>query len=168
MPVLRYFVFVGGALLALLLVTNAVLPEPPLHDDLVASSNEMPVIRIHSNRKLPQPIVFDTNAPMFRQTAVASAAAPALVAAAVPSTTTAKVTAKPHMREAFAQAPRDEKVNDPKLNEMAQATLPAPKIYPVRRAPRHRAIARSHAPRRLMQVAQQPHFGFGWFDNNTW
>lgn len=167
MPVLRYFVFVGGALLALLLVTNAVLPAPPLHDDMVASSNEMPVIRIHSNKKSPQPIVFDTNAPMFRQTAVASAAPPAPVATAIPGAAMAKVAAKTHVREAFAQAPRDEKVNDPKLNEMAQATLPAPKIYPVRRA-RHRAIARSRAPRRLIQVAQQPHFGFGWFDNHTW
>src|SRR3954467_6498247 len=49
MPVLRYFVFVGGALLALLLVCNAVLPQAPLPETL-KSVSDMPSVRIKSER----------------------------------------------------------------------------------------------------------------------
>ena len=38
MPVLRYFLYVGGALLALLLVFNAVIPASPVDQQNVASA----------------------------------------------------------------------------------------------------------------------------------
>jgi hypothetical protein len=54
MPLLRYFTYVGGALLALLIVASYVIPDtptPPAHD---ASK---PVIRIASNRVVGPPRV---------------------------------------------------------------------------------------------------------------
>jgi len=61
MPLARYFMYVGGVLLALLLVVNAYLPAPPPIAE--RADAEVPVIRIHSERKWPQPVVFDTSHP---------------------------------------------------------------------------------------------------------
>src|SRR5436305_11504019 len=58
MPVARYFGFVGGVLLALLLVLNAFLPAPP--DAGVDRSVDKSTIRIRSDHKWPEPIVLDT------------------------------------------------------------------------------------------------------------
>ena len=71
MPLLRYFTYVGGGLLALLIVASYVLPEtpmPPAHD---ASK---PVIRIASNRVVGPPRVdIDTSvqAPVIPKPAAA-------------------------------------------------------------------------------------------------
>ena len=53
MPLARYFFFVGGVLLALLFMANAWLPELPATDS-VAAVADIPVIRIHSDRKWPE------------------------------------------------------------------------------------------------------------------
>ena len=63
MPLARYFFYVGGVLLALLFVLDAYLPKPPVAD--TANAN-LPVIRIHSERKWPERIVFDTSLPYDR------------------------------------------------------------------------------------------------------
>jgi hypothetical protein len=57
MPLLRYFTYVGGALMALLLVASYVLPEPPTvpHYDVAR-----PVIRITSDRVGPPRVDLDT------------------------------------------------------------------------------------------------------------
>ena len=60
MPLLRYFLFVGGSLLALLFVVNAAYPTVPLPDTLTSAA-DLPPIRIHSERKLPDRVVFDTS-----------------------------------------------------------------------------------------------------------
>ncbi|MGH6737474.1 MAG: hypothetical protein ACREDY_00295, partial [Bradyrhizobium sp.] len=60
MPLLRYFLFVGGSLLALLFVVNAAYPVAPLPAALTSAS-DLPPIRIHSERKLPERVVFDTS-----------------------------------------------------------------------------------------------------------
>src|SRR5216684_6275492 len=64
MPVLRYFIYVGGVLLALLFVADAYAPPQPAAaraDTVVATEN--PTLRIRSDRKWPQAIVFDTSQP---------------------------------------------------------------------------------------------------------
>jgi hypothetical protein len=48
MPLARYFFSVGGVLLALLLIADANLPKLPLTD---RANPDLPVIRIHSDRK---------------------------------------------------------------------------------------------------------------------
>jgi hypothetical protein len=58
MPVIRYFVFVGGVLVALLFAIDRYLPMPP--ETGHASDPDKTIIRIRSARSLPEKIVFDT------------------------------------------------------------------------------------------------------------
>src|SRR6267142_3656503 len=60
MPLARYFLYVGGALLALLFFVDVYLPKFPVAAKATANS---PVIRILSDRKWPQRIVYDTSLP---------------------------------------------------------------------------------------------------------
>src|SRR5882757_10034640 len=100
MPLLRYFVFVGGALLALLFFCDAVLPQVPLPVNLVSGSDR-PAIRIRSDRKWPERVVFDTTIPSIAPVTVAAAQA-----APVPPAI-AEASAKARVREAFAQIPSE-------------------------------------------------------------
>jgi hypothetical protein len=148
MPLVRYFFFVGGALLALLFISNAYLPKPP---DVATADADLPVIRIHSDRKWPERVVFDTSRPTIvpLQTANAGAGVPA-------AATAADLAAKARLREAFAQL-------QPPAQTQAQAPVPAkpePKLQQ-----KHNVAKRRAAPP-VMLVAQQPQFGF--FGNNTW
>ena len=61
MPLLKFFVFVGSALVLLLLAMNWLLPDPRAGP--VYSSTEKPVIRISSIETLPERVVFDTSMP---------------------------------------------------------------------------------------------------------
>jgi hypothetical protein len=162
MLVLRYFGYVGGSLLALLLVCNAVFTKPAL-PEVLSSNPEQPAIRIHSDKKWPERVVFDTS-----MTPVA-AAAPATVAQAAtpvsPKAEAPSVTAKARVREAFAQFTPAEPKHDAKADLKAQAQLqsqpPAP-AQPKRKVAR---VAKVHVGRPLVLASQQPRFG--WFDN-TW
>jgi hypothetical protein len=61
MPLGRYFVFIGGALLALLLLADWYIP------DLSAAPGragvDKSIIRIHTTHRWPEAIVFDTSVP---------------------------------------------------------------------------------------------------------
>ena len=61
MPIIRYFVFVGSVLVALLFAIDRYLPMPP--ETGHASDPDKTIIRIHSARSLPEKIVFDTRTP---------------------------------------------------------------------------------------------------------
>jgi hypothetical protein len=61
MPILRYIVWIGTSLLALLFVANWFLPEPP--QQAVHRAIAMPVIRIASVQQPPEAVVIDTNQP---------------------------------------------------------------------------------------------------------
>jgi hypothetical protein len=101
------------------------------------------MIRIHTDRKWPERVVFDTSAPTIVPATVAAAPPPTPAPAAVADAGT-KVPA----RDAFAQlAPSDLKKVNPK---------PQPK----------RKIARRHVAPPPMQVAQRPQFGL--FAINLW
>jgi len=144
MPLARYFVFVGGVLLALLFLINEMLPQFPEAERAEASANKS-TIRIHSDRKWPERVVFDTSVPTIVpvQTAMAEASVPVLA-----PTTVADVSAKPRSLEAFAQL----KPSEPKKPDLK---------------PQHkRKVAKTHAAPRMILVAQQPRYGF--FDNGNW
>jgi len=164
MPVLRYFLFVGGALLALLLVINALLPEVPATDS-VASSADPPVIRIHSDRKWPERVVFDTSQPTIAPVTVAKAndpvAAPSVTVAS-PAVTLASPKAR--VREAFAQLPLTEQI--PPVDARKLVIKPQPKRKLAKARPVQPPMPPAWAWQQpTMRVAQQPHFGlFG----NTW
>ncbi len=61
MPLRSYALSVGGALLALLFAADALLPRPSTTG--IVSGAERPTIRIYSQRKGPEAIVFDTSQP---------------------------------------------------------------------------------------------------------
>jgi hypothetical protein len=144
MPLMRYFVFVGGALLALLLIVNAFSPGLPVTGATrsTTATTDRSVIRIHSDRKWPERVVFDTSRP----TTVAAAPAPAPVVADV-APAPPKVAALPiknEVREAFAQT------------------------NPVHAEPKRKrkSVARNYNGPQRIRVAQQPP-GF-FFGNNLW
>ncbi len=62
MPVVRYVIFTGGALLALLLLADWYLPRPPLH--AAGADAAHPLIRIHSENKWPAAVNIDTTMPI--------------------------------------------------------------------------------------------------------
>jgi hypothetical protein len=149
MPVARYFLFVGGVLLALLFAVDALLPQ-----EVAVASNGAPAIdkttvRIRSAQKLPERVVYDTSLPTIVPP-IANVVAAAMAPARAP-----ELSAQARVRDTFAQfVPADAR----------KAEQP--------QAPRKRRVAKTHPsqqpPVRLAQ--QQPRFGFfggpSW--NNTW
>ena len=52
-PLRRYFLCVGGALLTLLFAADALMPRPPANEN-IGSGPKLPRILIHSERKGPE------------------------------------------------------------------------------------------------------------------
>lgn len=142
MPLMRYFLVVGGVLLALLFVSDAYAPKSPVVSRAdTAAAVENPTQRIRSDRKWPERVVFDTSLP----TIIPALTAKTEVSVPAPPTV-ADVSAKLRVLDSFAQS-TDQKKPEPKLQ-------------------RKRKIARSRVVARMVQVAQQPRFGF--FAKDTW
>ena len=139
MPLMRYFAFVGGALFALLMIVNACLPALPAADGSAASVDRS-VIRIQSNQRWPERVVFDTTLPTIIP---ASAALPV---AEVPSPQKATAAAQDRVREAFAQV------------------SPNPGRLEPRR--KHKSVAKNPARSSTILVAQQRPVVF--FGNTIW
>jgi hypothetical protein len=148
MPLARYFIYVGGVLLALLFISDAFLPKLPVAESVSA---DLPVIRIHSDRKWPERVVFDTSLP----TIVPAQLAKTQSSIQVPATV-ADLPAKVRVREAFAQL----RPADAAQAQASDAKKPEPKPS------RKRKIAKRRVAPPVMLVAQQPRFGF--FDSNSW
>jgi hypothetical protein len=145
MPVARYFLFVGGVLLALLFALDAFAPQQVAVASNAAPSMDKTVVRIRSDQKPPERVVYDTSLP----TIVPPAAKTQI--AAVPPAPVADASAQARVRDTFAQfVPAEAK----KLEKQIEP-----------QAPRKRKIARSR-PAQPLRFAQQQHFGF--FGNNTW
>jgi hypothetical protein len=157
MPIFRYFMFVGGALLALLFAADFVWPTAPVAQTMAVASYDQPTIRIRSDRHLPDRIVLDTSQPTFVPPVVKTAAAgpqPAAQADAL-----ADMSAKAKMRETFAQLTPADAAAAKKADAKPLAQTKAP-AQPKRRVARHPAPQRGQP---MMLVAQQPHFGlFTW------
>ena len=100
MPLARYFFLVGGVLLALVFISDFYLPKSPVAERVADIDRQ--VIRIHSDRKWPERIVFDTNLPTVTP---APAQALASVAPAPAPPPTASDEAQARVRESFAQLP---------------------------------------------------------------
>ena len=143
MPVARYFLFVGGVLLALLLAINALVPADLAVASHAASSIDKSVVRIKSDRKLPERVVYDTSLPTIVPPKVVTVQA----APVPPAPAVAVDTAQTRVRDTVAQfVPAEAKKVDPQVQ-------------------RKRKIAKSRsAP--PMRLAQQSHFGS--FGSSTW
>jgi hypothetical protein len=145
MPVARYFLFVGGLLLALLVALDAFAPQQVAVASNAATSIDKTVVRIRSDQKPPERVVYDTSLPT-----IVPPAAKAQIAA-VPPVPVVDATAQTRVRDTFAQfVPAEAK----KLEKQVEP-----------QAPRKRKIAKSR-PAQPLRFAQQQHFGF--FGNSTW
>ena len=149
MPLAAYFRNVGAALLALLFIADFYLPTTPAAQQAAAYP---PVIRIYSDRKWPEPVVFDT------RTAIVSAkpaARDANVAASPGAddlqTSRADVSGA---RDAFAMLPvrdsRHAQSVDQNKRQLKQKT----------------AVRRKHARPQIILAARQGQFA--WFGFRTW
>ena len=95
MPLMRYFVWVGSALLALLFIGDACLPKLPAAGKTDALP---PGIRIYSDQKWPERIVYDTSTPMLKS-------APSTIPDAAGSAQPTIAVASSKLREALAELP---------------------------------------------------------------
>ena len=147
MPLARYFSFVGGVLLALLFILNAYLPKIPVDERVQAN---LPVIRIHSERKWPERIVFDTSHPAIIPAQIASGAP------IIPTPETASdVSLEVRGREALAQMqPSDTKLLQPPNPKKRESKLQ-----------RKIRIARKYAPPYFAPARQ---WQFGWLGQSPW
>jgi len=150
MPVARYFLFVGGVLLALLFALDAFAPQQVAEATNSAPSIDKTVVRIRSDQKLPERVVYDMTLP----TVVPPAATTEVATAPVPPA--AGINAPAQMRDTFAQF------------VPAEAKKPEKQIEP--QAARKRKVvmrvAKQRYARQMQFAQQQQHFGF--FGNNTW
>ena len=148
MPLARYFFSVGGVLLALLFISDAYLPKLPVAD---RANSDLPVVRIHSDRKWPERVVYDTSLPTIIPAQIAN------TDASVPApATVADVSATAQVREAFAQL----QPSDANQLQPSDPKKPEPKLQ------RKRKIAKRRAAPPMVLVEQQPQFGL--FGNRIW
>ena len=146
MPLARYFVFVGGGLMAVLIAFD--LFSPKAAADIGAQSAavvDKSTLRIRSDQKWPERVVFDTTQPA----AAPRAAEPVQVQAALPGPAPApEFTAGARVRETFAQfvpaEPKKPEATTAKKRKVAKTTTGQP-----------------HQP---LQFAQQR----GLFGTSTW
>jgi hypothetical protein len=147
MPVARYFLFVGGVLLALLFISDAYAPKAPVVNAMetgaaaTVTGVDKSVIRIRSDRKWPERVVFDTNLPT-----IVPAQAAEITGSVPAATNVAEVSAKSRALDSYAQ--------------LKPAEPSKPELKPQRK----RKIAKTRVAPPVMMVAQQPRFGFF----NTW
>lgn len=144
MPLARYFLLVGGALLALLFLVDASMPILPLAD---GANSSRATIRIHSDLKLPERVVYDTSLP----TIVPGPAANAERDAVGQVVTIVAVPAK--TQEAFAELQTSDaiRVRPPEARK---------------REVRQRKSARKRIAPYEFRMARQPQFG--WFGPFIW
>ena len=151
MPLLRYFVFVGGTLLALLFISDAVLQGQPLPGYMNAASSDLPPFRIHSDQKWPERIVFDTSLPTIKPAVVAD-----LGSANRPPAETAAASQKADVRDAFAQlSPASRSTGLKTESGVKQVVLKSQETRPHAK----RKVAKARPSRPMILVAQQPRFG---------
>jgi hypothetical protein len=150
MPLARYLLFVGGVLLALLFISDPFLPKLPVAD---WSNSHSAIIRIHSDQKWPERVVYDTSLPTLIPAQIEN------VETDLPGPARVGDVVKAMGREAFAQLqlqPSDAiqlRRSDPKKRE--------PKLQRQRKK-----IAKRQAAPAARLVARQPQFG--WFGNSIW
>jgi len=151
MPVARYFLFVGAVLLALLLVIDAFVPQQTVVASQAAPSIDKTVVRIRSDQKPPERVVYDTSLP----TIVPPPAVTAQVTAPVAAPASADATAQARVRETFAQFVPAEA----KKPEQGQRK---------RKIAKPRPAAPMQFAQPQMRVAQQSQFGFFGGPRWTW
>ena len=150
MPLARYFLLVGGALLVVLLVAGACLPSLPVVERVETQRTKL---RIHSEMKLPERVVFDTSMP-----AVIHPVEPVTAETRTPGLPPADdVSAKAWQAFAHLQS------SDVSKSKLADTKRPELKSAPSRKSETRKRAA---APRKVRLVARHPQFD--WFGGRMW
>ena len=145
MPLARYFLLVGGALLVVLLVAGAWLPSLPVVEQVETQRTK---IRIHTEMKLPERVVFDTSMP-----AVSHPVNPMTAETEPPSSPLSADDLSAKARQAFASL----QSSDTSKARVAELKRPEFKTSPSRRSETRK---RAPTPRKI-RLARQPQFD--WF-----
>ncbi len=142
MPLVRYFLYAGSALLALLFLVDWYSPATPAaaagNDQVEQTSLDKEILRIQSAQRWPQKVVFDTNLP-----------------AIVPLQPLATTVAPP--APTLAAAPV---VGKSSLNAFAEFKPAAPAQNAPRKAVRHKASR--FAPARVAAYPAAPAWSWNW------
>ncbi|MCP3459435.1 MULTISPECIES: hypothetical protein [unclassified Bradyrhizobium] len=144
MPLARYFALIGVALLVLLFIADACVTTSPVAEK--ADSNRI-AIRIRSEMKLPERVVYDTSQPTIVVAPIANDER------STPKSTT---TTADKTREAFAQF---------QPSDAARPAAPKARARETRPSHQHKATRRRAPPYEFM-MARQAHFG--WFGPSMW
>ena len=144
----RYFLSVGGVLLALLFISDAYLPKLPVAHSVEAG---LPLIRVHTDRKWPERVVFDTSHPVIIPAQIAN-----MDASVQAPATLADVAPKAQVREALAQM---------QPSDSQQLKQPEPKNPEAKLQGKRKSSKRRASPPMVL-VARQPQFS--WFSNRIW
>jgi hypothetical protein len=147
MPLARYFSFVGGVLLALLFILDACFSKLPV---AAKAKVDFPVIRVYSDRKWPERIVYDTNHSTIVPTSMASTEGIIQASKIVADASTGA-----KERESFAMLP-------PSIDRLRASNTKMRELKPQHR----RKIARKRTPAPTVAMARQ--LQFGWFGRNVW
>jgi hypothetical protein len=145
MPLARYFAYVGGVLLAMLIIADFSLPKLPPGG---ATDPHLPLILISSDRKRPERVVFDTSVQMNIP------ARPASVEGTNPAPAVA-ADGSAKAREAFARL-QSSSTSAPRTSDRTKRGSKPQRQFNLAR--------RSAAP--VIRVAR--HSQFGWFGFSTW
>jgi hypothetical protein len=123
MPLARYFVFAGGALMALLFVADFFSPKAVAESGIhSAGPVDKTTLRIRSEQKLPERIVFDTTQPTIVPKAAPAQTAQAVLPGPAPAP---EITASARVRETFAQfSPAEPKKADTVVQKKRIAKAP--------------------------------------------
>ena len=151
MPLLAYLWKVGATLLLLLFVADYCVPRAPIPEQTPA---DRATIRIHSDRKWPERIVFDTRSP----TVVAAAPAVRIPDVAMSSDVTELPVSRmdnPTVANALAMLPRPDTRPPGSIDRKRQ-----PKISSVAARPRR------HVKPQMLLAVRQGHFT--WLGFRPW
>ena len=134
MPLARYFVVVGGALMALLFVFDFFSPKASADSGIrSAGPVDKTTMRIRSEQKLPERIVFDTTQPTIAAKAAQTETAQSAQAALPGPEPVPEITPKARVRETFAQfAPVEKKADTTVHKKKKTARAPGQPMYVAR------------------------------------
>ena len=134
MPLARYFVVVGGALMALLFVFDFFSPKASADSGIhSAGPVDKTTMRIRSEQKLPERIVFDTTQPTIAAKAAQTETAQPAQAALPGPEPVPEITPKARVRETFAQfAPVEKKADTTVHKKKKTARAPGQPMYVAR------------------------------------
>lgn len=155
MPVARYFLFVGGILLAFLLAIDALFPQQAVVASQAAPSVDKTVVRIRSDQKPPERVVYDTSLPTIVPPPVTVQASAPVAAPSPVAGVPLDASAQARVRDTFAQVvPSEAKKPEGQRKRKVARSRPVP----------------MQGAQPQMRVAQQSHYslfgGSNW--NSTW